>query len=159
MHKEVIHKEDLPAAHEQAVDRTLSELAEALSVDAKALKASRHLIVRNIDVGVIDYGADDWGRITLFFDLGAIPSIRQKDAYRKLLELNLILPRSHGTFCLIPGNGHVALAYQFDLFDEAVTGLSLARVIGDVLDQHTSNETARLKVLQREIHARRGRLL
>jgi Tir chaperone protein (CesT) family len=154
-----MHKEDLPIAHAQATDRTISELAKAFSVDAKALKASRHLVVRNMDIGVIDYGQNDWGRITVFFDLGAVPAARQSDVYRNLLKQNLILPRSFGTFCLIPDNGHVAVAYHFDLWEGDVTGLSLATFICDVVDRHASIESSLRKAQQFDIDGQRHRVV
>ncbi|MEJ2417773.1 MAG: CesT family type III secretion system chaperone, partial [Exilibacterium sp.] len=127
------------AADRQAVLDAAAKLADAFGVDAAALQESGHLIVNGVDVGLLNYKAWDQGRITIFFDLGSIPMERQAYAYRKLLEQNLLLPRTFGTYAIIPGTGHGALAYTFD-FSDGLNGYVLARNICETLKQYKSME-------------------
>lgn len=132
-------EEILQAAHEEGYAQLLTELADAFGVDAGALKESGHLVVNNVDIGLLNYNAWDQGRITVFFDLGSIPHSRQADVYRKLLEQNLLLPRTFGTYAIIPETGHGALAYTFD-FTDGLDGYVLAKNICETLMQYKSVE-------------------
>lgn len=134
-------KEDeiLQAAHEARYAQLVAELADAFGVDAAALQESGHLIVNGVDVGLLNYKVWDQGRITIFFDLGSIPAARQAEAYRKLLEQNLLLPRTFGTYAIIPGTDHGALAYTFD-FSDGLDGYALAKNICETLKQYKSME-------------------
>ena len=134
-------KEDeaLQAAHEQRYTQLIVELADAFGVDAAALQESGHLIVNGIDVGLLNYKVWDQGRITIFFDLGSIPLAHQAETYRKLLEQNLLLPRTFGTYAIIPGTDRGALAYAFD-FNDGLDGYVLAKNICETLQQYKSIE-------------------
>jgi Tir chaperone protein (CesT) family len=133
------NEEELAAKHEQNFARIIHELAQELAVDPEALLASRNLIVGDVDVGIVDYGAADYGYLTIFLDLGPIPAAREGAVNRRLLEQNLILPRTFGTFAVIPDNGHAALAYRFDIFD-GTDGKAVANVIRDAVNQQMSLE-------------------
>lgn len=130
-------KEDATAqvAHEQRYAQLIVELADALGTDALALKASGHLRVGGFDIGLLSYKLWDDGRITIFFDLGAIPAARQAEVHRKLLEQNLLLCRTHGAYAIIPGTNHGALVYTFGL-DERIDGYALAENICQTLRQY-----------------------
>ena len=133
-------EETLQAAHEELYGRLITELADAFGVDAAALKETGHLVVGGIDIGLLNYKMWDQGRITVFFDLGTIPPARQAEVYRKLLEQNLLLPRTFGTYAIIPGTDHGALAYTFDI--DGLDGYGLAKNICETLSQYRSLERA-----------------
>lgn len=132
-------EEDLAVAHEKRYEELIEQLAEVLAVDANILKESGHLVVGSVHIGLINYHALDYGRITMFLDLGSIPAARQSEVHRRLLENNLMLPRTFGTYALIPDNGHGALVYHFDIFG-GIDGQTLARIIFDLVDQYVGIE-------------------
>jgi len=153
--KEAGQEEALAVAHEKRYEQLIDELAQVLAVDAKVLKESGHLVVGGVDIGLINYHALDYGRITMFLDLGSIPAARQPEIHRRLLEQNLILPRTFGTYALIPDNGHGALVYHFDIFD-SVDGQALARIMSDLVEQYVDIERS-LTDADRDSLARRTR--
>lgn len=130
---------------EQCYARLIVELADAFGVDATALQETGHLIAHGVDVGLLSYKVWDQGRITIFFDLGSIPAVRQADTWRKLLEQNLLLPRLCGAYAIIPGTDHGALAYTFDVSD-GLDGYALAKNICETLTQYKSMEKSRPEV-------------
>ncbi|MDQ0083828.1 hypothetical protein J2W35_004194 [Variovorax boronicumulans] len=151
-------QDDLAVVHQAAFDRIVVELAAALNVDSDALRGSGHLIINGVDIGLLDYGLHDPGRMTLFFDLGAIPASREAAVCRQLLETNLLLPSSFGTFAIIPDNGHAAIVYRFDTLD-GVDGITLAQAIFDVLEKHAGIENALCKTHRKRIEDIQRQLL
>jgi hypothetical protein len=128
---------EIQASHEKRFEELIVELSEAIGVPTNDLKESRHFVMDGVGVSLISYGAWDPGRITVIVDLGAIPGTHQADVYRRLLEQNILLPRTFGTFAVIPDNGHGALSYNFDMFD---TGEVLAMQIDGIIKQYVSIE-------------------
>lgn len=153
--KEPGQEVDLAVAHEKRYEELVEQLAGALSVDGKALKESGHLVVGSVDIGLINYQALDYGRITMFLDLGSIPAVREPEIHRRLLEQNFLLPRTFGTYALIPDNGHGALVYHFDIFD-GIDGQALARIIFDLVDQYVDIERSLVNA-DRDSLSRRAR--
>jgi hypothetical protein len=130
---------DVQASHEKRFEELIVELAEALDVSADDLKELRHLVIDGVGVSLINYGVWDPGRITIVVDLGPIPIPHQLNVYRRLLEQNILLPRTFGTFAVIPDNGHGALSYSFDMLDK-LNGKSLAIQIGEIIKEYASIE-------------------
>jgi len=133
--------DDIVAAHQQRYAELVTELAEIFQVDAKMLQQSRHFIVNNVHVGLVDHGNWDMGRITLAFDLGPVPTMRAGEIYRNMLEQNLRLPTSFGVFGIIPENGHAALLYHHD-FSPALNGQVLAQHVDEVSQAYVSLESS-----------------
>jgi len=125
--------------HRNSCNRLLTELAVTLKLSRDDLIRTRHLIVEGIDIGLVDYGELDLGRITLFMDLGSFPESQNTAVYRQLLEQNLALPRTFGTFALNPDNGHAALLYSLEFSDE-LDGKHLASIIGELVEQYRTIE-------------------
>lgn len=59
--------------HQYSYDKLMTELAVALQLSPDDMKRTCHLVVVGIDIGLLDYGVQDLGRITLFVDLGSFP--------------------------------------------------------------------------------------
>jgi hypothetical protein len=120
----------------------LREMAETLSVDPISFLETNTLAIGGINVAFIHYGPFDPGHLTCCLEMREMKEEALVDAYRVMLEQNVSLPGSCGSFGLIPDSGRPALLLRLGL-DANLTSAKLLAVVEQLILRYVQSFSER----------------
>jgi hypothetical protein len=120
----------------------LGEMAETLGVDPISFLETNTLAIGGINVAFIHYGPFDPDHLTCCLEMGEAKEETLVNAYRVMLEQNVALPGSCGSFGLIPDSGRPALLLRLSL-DSNLTSAKLLAVVEQLILRYVESFSER----------------